>query len=518
MDTQETQVNVNPWLVAIAVIVPTFMEVLDTTIVSVSLPNIAGNLSASTSEATWAQTSYLISNAVVLPASAWFSSFFGRKRFLLACIVLFTLASLLCGLAPSLGFLVAARVLQGAAGGALQPLSQAIMLEAFPVEKHGVAMGFYGLGVVTAPVLGPMLGGWITDNYSWRWVFYMNLPFGLLGFWLVRRFVFDPDYIRKAKPERIDGMGFGLMTLWLGTMQIVLDKGQDADWFAAVWIRWFSAVSMAAFIGFVICEFRSGHPIADLRVFKNRNFAVSTLLISVAALLIYGPMTLLPLFLQGLMGYSSLDSGLTQVSRGLGSVVVMPLVGLMINRFDIRKIIGSGFLLLGISTWMFAGLNLEFAKSQLDWPNFIQGVGLSLCMVPLLTVSMGTLRKEEMGNASGIFALARNLAGSIGITLVTTLVTRGAQSHQATLVIHLTPYDPAYQIATQSVQAALAAQVGMAQAPVMADMMVYKSLVQQSYMLGYVDDFWLLTLTCFIALPLVVLLKRVVVDATVAVH
>jgi DHA2 family multidrug resistance protein len=518
MHSNKAYPDVNPWLVAVAVVLPTFMEVLDSTIVSVSLPNIAGNLSATTTESTWVQTSYLVSNAVVLPASAWFSSFFGRKRFLLVCIALFSLSSFFCGVAPTMAFLVAARVLQGAAGGALQPLSQAIILEAFPVEKHGVAMGFYGLGVIVAPVVGPLLGGWITDNYSWRWLFYMNVPIGLLAVWMVRKFVFDPDYIRKAKPTRIDGIGFGLLTLWLGTMQVVLDKGQDADWFAAVWIRWFSAVSAATFVGFVIWEFRSSYPLADLRVFKDRNYAVSTVLISVAAVFIYAPMTLLPLFLQGLMGYSSLDSGLVQVSRGLGAVVFMPLAGLMINRFDARKLIGGGFLLLGVSSWMFAGLNLEFAKSYLDLPNFLQGAGVGLCMVPLLTVSMGMLKKEQMGNASGIFALARNLAGSIGISLMTTVVTRGAQAHQATLITHVTPYDPAYQMATQGSQAVLAAQVGAAQAPAMADGMVYRSLVQQSNMLAYVDAFWLLTVLCFIAIPLVVLLKRVVARGPVVAH
>jgi DHA2 family multidrug resistance protein len=241
-------------------------------------------------------------------------------------------------------------------------------------------------------------------------------------------------------------------------------------------------------------------------------------LISVAAVFIYAPMTLLPLFLQGLMGYSSLDSGLVQVSRGLGALVFMPLAGLMMNRFDARKLVATGFVLLGVSSWMFAGLNLDFAKSYLDWPNFLQGAGVGLCMVPLLTVSMGMLKKEQMGNASGIFALARNLAGSIGISVMTTMVTRQAQFHQATLVAHLTPYDPAYQTATQGARAALAAQVGAAQAPAMADGMVYRSLLQQSGMLAYVDAFWLLTIMCFIAVPLVVLLKRVSVDKAVVAH
>jgi DHA2 family multidrug resistance protein len=518
VENSESHIRVNPWLVAAAVIVPTFMEVLDTTIVSVSLPNIAGTLSASNTEATWVQTSYLIANAVVLPASAWFSSFFGRKRFLLACIVLFTLASFGCGIAPTLGMLVLARVVQGAGGGALQPLSQAILLESFPVEKHGVAMAAYGLGVIIAPVIGPVLGGWITDHYSWRWLFYINLPMGLLGFWLIRKFVFDPDYIQKARPARIDGIGFGLMALWLGTMQTVLDKGQDADWFAAVWIRWFSVVSAAAFVGFVVRELCSDHPIADLRVFKNRNFAVGTVLISIAAVLAYGPMTLLPLFLQGLMDYSSLQGGLAQMPRGLGTLLAMPVVGLMINHFDNRKLIGGGFLLTGVATLMLGNLNLVFAPLNIFWPNFLQGVGLALCMVPLMTVSMGMLKKEQMGNATGIFALARNLAGSIGIAMVTTVATRAAQIHQATLVTHVTPYDLAYQDTVKLAQADLSTQAGAGQAGSMADGTIYKSLLQQSNMLAYIDDFRWLALMCFVAIPLALLLKRVVAKGPVVGH
>lgn len=518
MKANDIHPHINPWFIALAVILPTFLEVLDSTVVSVSLSHIAGNLSATTTEATWVQTSYLISNAVVLPAAAWFASFFGRKRFLLACIAIFTLASCVCGAAPSLGVLIVARVLQGAGGGALQPLSQAILLESFPPEKHGVAMAAWGLGVLIAPVLGPVLGGWVTDDYSWRWLFYMNIPLGLLAIWLCNRFVFDPPYIRAAKPGRIDGIGFGLMALWLGTLQIILDKGQDADWFEAAWVRWFSVMSVVAFIGFVFRQLSGSHPITDLRVFKDRNFAVGTVLISIAAVVIYGPLTLLPLFLQTLAGYSALDSGLAQLWRGIGSFITVPIVGMLINHVDNRKLIAGGLFLLGFSSWGYGGFNLQFAREDLIWPTFVQGVGLGMCMIPLMTIAMGMLKKEQMGNAAGIFSLARNLAGSIGISLLVAMETRAAQRHQAELVAHLTPFDTALQQAQQGLHATLSVQMGPMQAGDLANGAIYGELSRQSHMLSYIDDFRWLAVICFLVIPLAVLLKRVVAMEPVAAH
>jgi len=381
-----------------------------------------------------------------------------------------------------------------------------------------MAMAAYGLGVIIAPVIGPVLGGWVTDQYSWRWLFYMNLPVGLVAIWLVRRFLFDPDYIRNARPGSVDGIGLGLLTLWLGTLQTILDKGQDADWFAAVWIRWFAVVSAAACVAFVVWEMRNRHPLADLRVFKNRNFSVGTVLVGIASVLAYGPSTLLPLFLQGLMGYTALQSGMAQMSRGLGLLIGMPLVGMLINRVDNRFLIAGGFLVTGATAMMFGNLNQEFAQSYLFWPNFLQGIGLGLCMVPLMTVAVGMLRKEQMGNATGIFALARNLAASIGIALITSYIARSAQRHQADLVTHLTPFDAAYQSAAQSMQGALAAQVGPAQTQAAADGAIYHSLLSQSAMLAYVDDFRWLAFLCFMAVPLVIFIKRVIVKDPVAMH
>jgi len=501
--------KINPWIIAAAVVLPTFMEVLDSSIVSVALSNIAGSLSVSSSQATWVQTSYLISNAVVLPASAWFSAFFGRKRFFLASIAIFTAASFMCGFAPSLGVLVLARVLQGFGGGALVPLSQAVLLEAFPKEKRGQATAAWGMAVVVAPVLGPLLGGWITENYSWPWLFYINIPVGVVAFWMIRQFIDDPEYLRSVKPGKIDAVGFGLLTLWLGTLQIVLDKGQDADWFSALWIRWFSAISVVSLIALVIWELRAASPIMNLRVLKNRNFLLGTMLITVFGAVVYSPQTLLPLFLQNLLNYTAFQSGLAQYPRGIGSLLVLPLVAFLSNKMDNRILIVIGTILCGVSSLMMGDINLEVAKSSFTMANVVQGVGISLLFVPLTTMAMGLLRNEEMGNASGIFNLMRNLGGSIGIAMVTTMATRGAQAHQAYLVSHVTPYDTTYQTALNGVQTTLAQSVGPAQAQVMAPGVIYNALQQQSALFAYVDDFRWLAMVSFISLLTIFWMKRV---------
>jgi DHA2 family multidrug resistance protein len=494
------------------------MEVLDTTIVSVALPYIAGNLAASSSEATWVQTSYLVSNAVVLPASAWFSSFFGRKRFFMTCIGIFSAASFLCGIAPSLGVLILARVLQGAGGGALQPLSQAILLESFPPAKRGQAMAVWGFGVVVAPVLGPLIGGWVTDHYSWRWLFYINIPISLIALWMVRQFIVDPAYLRNAKPGRIDAIGFGLLTLWLATLQPVLDKGQEDDWFSATWICWFSVISVLSLVALVIWELRVQSPIVNLRVLKNRNFALGTILGTMFGVMVYSPLALLPLFLQNLLGYTALQSGLAQYPRGVGSLMVLPLVGILSSRVDNRKLLFTGLLLCGVSVLMLGDINLQVAKSNFVLANLIQGMGMALTFVPLATTAMGLLRNTEMGSATGLFNLMRNLGGSIGTSMVTTMVERGAQAHQAMLVAHVTPFDPTYQAGLQSVQAALAPSVGPAQANLMAPGAIYNSLVQQSNLLAYVDDFRWLALVAFSSIIAVLCMKRVSAKGSVAVH
>ncbi|MER3429020.1 MAG: EmrB/QacA family drug resistance transporter [Pyrinomonas sp.] len=498
----------SPWLIAFSVMLATFMEVLDTSVANVSLPHIAGSLSATPEEATWVLTSYLVSNAIILPATGWFASLFGRKRFLLICIGIFTLASALCGMASSLGMIIIARILQGVGGGALQPIAQAVLLESFPPARRGAAMAIYGLGVVTAPIIGPTLGGWITDNYSWRWIFYINLPVGALAVVMATLFIEDPPYVGARRAAKIDYIGFGLMAIGLGALQIVLDKGQQEDWFESAWIVWLSVLCVLALVAFVIRELRTSDPIVDLRIFANRNFAVGTALITSVGIVLFGTVALLPLFLQTLLGYPAVESGLTVSPRGFGSVVSMIIVGRLIGRIDGRWLIAFGFATLAYSTYVFAGLNLEIASSNVMWPNVVSGFAMGFIFVPLTTLSISTLPNEQIGNATGVYNLMRNIGGSIGIALVTTMLARGAQGHQAIMVAHLTPYDAAYREKLKQLTSAFAAHGDPATATQLAHGAIYGTLLKQASLMAYIDNFRLLTLLCLLCIPLTLLFRR----------
>ncbi len=434
----------NPWLIAAAVMIATFMEVLDTSVANVSLPHIAGNLSATTDEATWVLTSYLVANAIILPATNWLGNLFGRKRFFISCIFLFTLASALCGAAGSLGFLVVARVLQGAAGGALQPISQAVLLESFPPARRGAAMAVFAMGVVVAPILGPTLGGWITDNYSWRWVFYINLPIGLLAVVMANGFIEDPPYLKRVSASSIDYIGFGFLAIWLATLQYVLDKGQELDWFGSSIITWCIVISVLAGIAFVVRELTARQPLVDLRVLKNRNLAVGCALIAVLGALLYGTIAVLPLFMQNLLGYTALEAGLALSPRGVGAFFATIIVGRLVGKISNRILITVGFLGLAYSSFLFGNINLSIGMSSIVWPTVLSGVAISFIFVPLATSSMGTLAQDQIGNASGLFNLTRNLGGSIGIAGITTFIARGAQTNQAAFVHHFSQYNPVY--------------------------------------------------------------------------
>ena len=486
----------------------TFMEVLDTSVANVALPHIAGSLAAGTNEATWVLTSYLVANAIILPISGSLGALVGRKRLLVSCIVLFTLASAACGAAQSLGMIIVARVLQGLGGGALQPIAQAILLESFPPEQRGAAMAVYGMGVVVAPIVGPTLGGWITDNYSWRWIFYINLPVGALAVLMTSTFVTDPSYAR-ARPRRLDWMGLGLLALWVGTLQIVLDKGQQDDWLDAAWIRWATLVIAVGLAAFVVHELRSPAPIVDLRVLRNRNFAVGVVLITVMGAILYASIALLPLFLQTLLNYPALQSGKAITPRGFGALASMIAVGWLVRRIDNRALVAAGFALLSAATWMLGRLNLDIAMRDIVWPNVLAGVAMGFIFVPLTTATMGALRNEQIGVATGIYNLMRNIGGSVGIAVTTTLLARGAQIHQAALVRNLTPYDPEYQDRLAELTAVFAALGDPVRAAEQAHAALYALVQRQAMLLAFVDNFRLISITCVAAIPLVFLFRKV---------
>src|SRR5713101_485772 len=373
----DSQRHINPWLIAVSVMFATFMEVLDTTVVNVSLPHIAGSLSASIDEATWALTSYLVANAIILPMTGWLATRFGRKRLLMLSVVGFTAASFLCGLAPTLGTLILFRILQGATGGALQPLSQAVLLEAFTPKDRGKAMGFWALGIVVAPILGPVLGGWLTDSYSWRWVFYINIPVGIASIVMTKLYIFDPPYLR-SESRKVDYWGMGMLAVGIGALQIVLDKGQQEDWFASIFITILTIVSAVTLIALVAHELTTDDPIVDLRVFKARSYAVGVFLMTIVGFVLYGSMVLLPVMLQPVLGYPPLQAGIAMAPRGIGSFFMMPLTGMMTGKFDPRKLLTSGLVISGGTLLVLSGLNLRAGYWDFFWPQLIQGAGMSL--------------------------------------------------------------------------------------------------------------------------------------------
>jgi len=499
----------NPWLIAISVMLATVMEVLDTSVANVALPHIAGNLSATPEEATWVLTSYLISNAIILPATSWIGKYIGRKRFLIICIIIFTVASALCGAAPNLTILIIARILQGMGGGALQPIAQSVLLESFPPLKRGAAMAVYGMGIVVAPIIGPTLGGWITDNYSWRWIFYINLPIGLIAAFMANAFVEDPPYLKNQKPGRIDYIGFGLMALALGALELTLDLGQQRDWFESSLITFTAVFSGTCLVVFVIWELYTPEPIVNLRVFLNRNFAVGCAMIASVGVVLYGSTALLPLFLQTLLGYPAIESGFAVSPRGVGAVVSMMIVGRLIARVDTRYLITFGFTVLTFSTYLFTLINLDIAQSNIIIPMLISGVAMGFVFVPLTTMSMATLPQDQIGNASGIYNLMRNTGGSIGIAIMTTMLARNAQVHQAVLTTHTTPYDPAFQQMFEQIKASLMTQMDAASATQQAYAEIYGLVVRQASALAYIDDFKILTFLCLLCIPGGFLFKKV---------
>lgn len=501
--------GVNPWLIAASVMLATFMEVLDTAIASVALPYIAGSLSASNDEATWVLTSYLVANAIVLPASNWFSLRFGRKNFLIICVIIFTVASFACGAAPTLPIMLLARIVQGAGGGALQPLSQAILFESFPPSKRGAAAAVFAFGVVVAPVLGPTLGGWLTDTYSWRYAFYINIPVGILAVIMISRFVHDPPYIKNAKVPAFDNLGFGALVVWTGLLQVILDKGQEDDWFGATWICIAFPIMIAAFLWWCWTSWHRKNPLVNLKVLKNRNFAIGCLLIFLFGIAIYSTVTVLPLFYQELLGYTAFTAGVVVAPRGLGAICGMPVIGYLSNKVDPRYLLTFGFVVFGLTTFYFGQITLDISPTTLLVPILITGFGLSFVFVPITTAAYGTLPNEQLGNASGLFNLMRNVGGSIGISVAQTLLTRRTAAHQNYITNSVPITGQQFQNAVRNTTGALTNYFGPANAAGPASATLYSELQRQAASWAFVDVFRWLSLLSFSCVLAVWMLKKV---------
>jgi DHA2 family multidrug resistance protein len=503
------QRQINPWLIAVSVMFATFMEVLDTTVVNVSLPHIAGSLSASIDEATWALTSYLVANAIILPMTGWLASTFGRKRLIMAAVVGFTSSSFLCGLAPNLASLIMFRIIQGATGGVMQPLSQAVLLEAFPPKDRGKAMGFWGLGIVVAPILGPVLGGWLTDTYSWRWVFYINIPVGIASLVMTQLYIFDPPYLRASAGRSIDYWGIGMLAVGIGALQYVLDKGQQDDWFSSNLILGLAIVSAVCLVALIVHELTAAEPIVDLRVFKVRSYAVGVFLMTIVGFVMYGSMVLLPIMMQTLLGYPPLQAGIALAPRGLGSFIMMPLTGAMVGRFDARKLLTIGLFVGGGTMLWLSTMNLNAGYWDLFWPQVIQGMAMSMLFVPLTTIAMDAIPREKMGYATSLFSLMRNIGGSVGIAVTGTMLARNTQATTSLYGANVTALDPTSQSLFLQMRAAfMAAGSDVVTATDRAYASLFGMVQRQASIVSFVGLFQLLGVVFIVVIPLVLLMKR----------
>jgi DHA2 family multidrug resistance protein len=481
--------SVSPWLIAATVMLATFMEVLDTSIANVSLPHIAGSLSATVDESTWVLTSYLISNAIVLPLTGWLSMLFGRKRLFIGCVIIFTISSFLCGLAPNLFLLIFFRVLQGAGGGGLQPISQAILVESFSRKKQGMAMAVYGMGVVVAPIIGPTLGGWITDSFSWRWIFFINVPALKQGL-------------------KIDFIGLGLLSVGLGFVQVVLDKGQTDDWFESRFIVTCAVIGILGLIGVILWELRQPEPLVDLRLFTQRNYSMATFMMFAMGVILYGTTVLLPILVQTLMGYTAEWAGLVLSPGGLITLFVMPLVGRLLGIFQPRWLVGCGLLILGFGMFRLSELSLQtgFWTFVSVWT--FSRAGMPFLFVPINVMAFAYVPREKTNSATGLINLTRNLGGSVGISIVAAAQSHLAQVSQSSLAGHVTAINPLYAARLHQLQGALqAGGSDPVQAAHQAEAVLYGDLLRQSSMVAYIDVFRLLAWLCVALIPLMFFMK-----------
>ena len=485
------------------------MEVLDTSVVNVSLPHIAGSLSSSVEEATWVLTSYIVANAIILPISGWLANYLGRKRLLMIVVTGFTLSSVLCGMAPTLPALIFFRVLQGITGGGLQPLSQAILLEEFPGRERGKAMSFWGMGIVAAPILGPTIGGWITDSYSWRWVFYINVPVGIVSLILIYLFIHDPSYIRRGS-LRADFWGLGMLALGMGALQIMLDKGQEKDWFGSDLIRILAVMAVVFLTAFVIRELTVEDPIVHFRLLKSRTFATGIGLVTVLGFVLYGSLVLLPLFMQTLLGWTAATAGIWSSPRGIGTALFMPLCGYLLGKgWDERRMLAFGFATAGLAFFGYSHMALQSGTWDIFWYQITQGMGMAFLFVPLTTLTMGSIPQAETGYATSLYSVMRNIGASMGISFVTTSITRRSQFHQTVLSSHVNASNlisrQALEHMTNFIQQSGIDGVTARQK---AYALLYRALQQQASLLSYVEVFHIMGILFLAIIPLIVLMKR----------
>lgn len=507
--------NVNPWIIAMVVALTTFMEVLDISIANVSLRHIAGDLSAGQDESTWVLTSYLVTNAIVLPISGWFAFVVGRRRFYLWCVAIFTASSLLCGLAPSLPLLILARTFQGAGGGGLQPISQSILADSFPPEKRGMAFAVYGITTVLAPAIGPTLGGFITDNFSWRWVFFINVPVGIFAFWLSRKLLWDPPHLVEAQISlrergfKIDYWGFGLLAVGFGCMQIVLDRGQQEDWFASNFILYFTIISALSLIVLPFWELRQRDPMMDIRLLKYRNFAICNALMFFLGFVLFGSTLLLPLFTQNILGYSATQAGMVLSPGGISILFVMPIVGALVSRVDVRKLIAFGLLVCGGALLVFTTIDAQVDYWTLAMIRTLQAMGLAFLFIPINTAAFAGIPMIKSSGASAMINLSRNLGGSFGIALTQTVFAQQQQKHQVALVGNVEATRGAGATYLEAItRHFVEAGHTLTESTQLALRQIYGMVQSQAAMLAVLDAFWLLGLLFLALIPFCFLLNK----------
>ena len=507
-NAEEWQPKYGPWLGAIPTIFAAFMFVLDETVANVALPHMAGTFSISRDESMWILTFYLVASGVVIPMVDWFCKIMGRKAFFMFSLALFTVSSLLCGISSSFGMMICARILQGIGGGGLLPIAQAILLENFKPAERGKAMAVFGLVIIIAPIIGPVIGGWITENWSWPWIFFVNLPIGILALFVSHKFIEDPPYAKKQKGVEFDAIGFSFLALWMITMQIVLDKGNSNDWFSCSWILQLTIISALSFLSFIVSQIIIKKPLVDLSIFLDKNYAICTTIRFMVSAILLASIAILPQFLQSLLGYDAFKSGLTLMPRGLAGIATMAILSRISTKVDGRILTAFGLLVIGIAGLMLGHLNLEISAMNVVIPNLVFGFGMGFAMVPLISLSVVTLKNSQMTNASGVQSMLANVGGAIGTSVCTTIISRFSQMHQNMMVGNLNPLNPVYQAKLAAIKGALMQYTSSGVATHMAQYSLYGTLVKQSTLWGFIEAFRYVGIASIVLIPLIFLIKK----------